>query len=104
MTDLHQALKQKNFRWLPKHMNHIAENIVFKKRNVSFLAINALFNQKEYDIIVNEKFQGSYTIVGYVPVLPNDNLRTREENLEVAFRIDKHSNIIPITAYSENDN
>jgi hypothetical protein len=104
MKNLQQALKQKTFRWLPKHLNHIAENIVFEKRNVSFLAINALFNQKKYDIIVGEKFQDSYTIVGNVPVLPNDNLRTREENLEVAFRIDKYNNIIPITAYSENDN
>ena len=27
------------FRWLPKFMNHIAENIVFKKRNISFFSI-----------------------------------------------------------------
>ena len=33
------------FRWYPKHLNHIAENIVFKKRNVSFLAINRIFRQ-----------------------------------------------------------
>jgi hypothetical protein len=36
MKDLDYALTQKNFKWLPKHLNHIAENIVFKNRNISF--------------------------------------------------------------------
>jgi len=38
--DLKLALKQPTFRWIPKHLNHIAENIAIKKRNISFLAIN----------------------------------------------------------------
>jgi hypothetical protein len=42
-----QALKTLNFKWLPKHIQHIAENIVFKERNISFLSINALFRQKD---------------------------------------------------------
>lgn len=48
--DLKLALKQPVFRWLPKHLNHIAENIVIKKRNISFLAINALFRLKDYKV------------------------------------------------------
>jgi len=36
MSDINIAIKQLNFKWLPKHLNHIAENIVFKKRNISF--------------------------------------------------------------------
>jgi hypothetical protein len=103
MTDLHQALKQKNFRWLPKHLNHIAENIVFKKRNISFLAINALFRQENFLIEIDPNFSDSFIIVGYLPLLANDKLRTRAEILKVVFDIDKHNNIIPITAYSEND-
>ncbi|MEM1122284.1 MAG: hypothetical protein AAGJ18_17695 [Bacteroidota bacterium] len=45
-----QALKQLNFRWRAKHLNHIAENIVFKKRNISSLAINALFRQEHIKV------------------------------------------------------
>jgi len=68
------ALKQLNFRWKAKHLNHIVENIVFKKRNISFLAINALFRQK------SAKIEDSIT-----------------------FSLDRHYNIIVSTAYSEND-
>jgi hypothetical protein len=104
MKNLQQALKQKTFRWLPKHLNHIAENIVFKKRNVSFLAINKLFRQKS--VIVNPSdypFKDSFIIIGYLDVLPNDNLRLKGEILRVAFQIDDKCNIIPLTAYSESD-
>ena len=101
MTNLQQALKQKTFHWKPKHLNHIAENIVFKKRNVSFLAINALFRQERFEIEIDPNFDNSYIIVGFLPLLPNDRLRTRAEVLKVVFDIDKHFNIIPITAYSE---
>ena len=80
--DLKLALKQPIFRWLPKHLNHIAENIVIRKRNISFLAINALFRLKDYEVSnAAMPFAGSF----------------------VLFRIDKHNNIIPITAYSESD-
>jgi hypothetical protein len=34
--ELNIAIKKLQFKWLPKHLNHIAENIVFKKRNISF--------------------------------------------------------------------
>jgi hypothetical protein len=85
-------------------MNHIAENITFKKKNISFLAINALFRQKEMEI---EKaalpFVGSYFIKGFVPLQKNDRLRTKPEEMTVVFRLDKHQNIIVITAYSQSD-
>ena len=45
MNELEKAFKQIHFKWLPKFLNHIAENIVIKKLNISFLAINALFRQ-----------------------------------------------------------
>jgi hypothetical protein len=104
MSDLKIAIKQLNFRWLPKYLNHIAENIVFKKRNISFLAINALFRQ-ENNIITNSEapFTDSFVISGIVPILPNDRLRTISNKMSVVFRLDDHNNIIPITAYSEND-
>jgi len=72
------ALKQLNFRWKAKHLNHIVENIVFKKRNISFLAIN-------------------------VPVQKNDNLRMVEGFLSVAFYLDRHHNIIVLTAYTKSN-
>jgi hypothetical protein len=82
----------------------IAENIVFKKRNVSFLAINALFRTKNYELEYDEPpFEKSYMIRNFVQVLPNDLLRQRAEMLTVVFRIDAHHNIIPITAFSEHD-
>lgn len=92
------------FRWYPKHLNHIAENIVFKRRNVSFLAINALFRQKEtHHISVSNKDKGHYVAQDFVDVQPNDRLRTRAERLFVIFYLDKLDNIVVITAYSEND-
>ena len=102
--DLKLALKQPIFRWLPKHLNHIAENIVIRKRNISFLAINALFRLKDYEVSnAAMPFAGSFVISGHVPLQPNDQLSNRAEKLSVMFRIDKHNNIIPITAYSESD-
>jgi hypothetical protein len=105
MSDFKRALKSPTFRWLPKHLNHIAENIVFRKRNISFLSINALFRQQLTYHIEKDKggFTGSYTVRDFVPLQPNDNLRTKEEWLEVAFYIDSLENIIVTTAYSEND-
>ena len=52
MKELKDILKQINFRWLPKHINHIAEHIVFDKRNISFLAINALFRSTDYKNVI----------------------------------------------------
>jgi hypothetical protein len=104
MKDLDYALKQKNFKWLPKHLNHIAENIVFKNRNISFLAINALFRTK--DLFVKPSagvFTESYEAEAFLPVQRNDLLRKRAEILTVVFRLDENNNIIPITAISEND-
>ncbi len=98
------ALKQLNFRWKAKHLNHITENIVFKKRNISFLAINALFRQKEITVVNSPlPFKGSYIIRGFVPIQKNDNLRKKAEILFVAFSLDRDFNIIVSTAYSEND-
>lgn len=104
MSDIKNAIKQLNFKWLPKHLNHIAENIVFKKRNISFLAIYALFRQKDINITTSEPlFTNSYIISGVVILQTNDRLRTKEDRMSVIFRIDEHNNIIPITSYSESD-
>jgi len=102
--ELNDIFKQINFKWLPKHINHIAEHIVFDKRNISFLAINALFRITDYKIEKSNKpFKDSYVISGFVPLQPNDRLRNKAEILNVVFRIDDYKNIIVITAYSEND-
>ena len=104
MDKVEQALKELNFKWFPKHLNHIAENIVFKERNISFLSINYLFRNKNYKIFESkEQFKDSFIITGYVPVQKNDKLRNKPGYLTVIFRIDKHNNIVVITAYSETD-
>ena len=104
MNDVTAALKQPRFRWLPRYLNHIAENIVFKKRNISFLAINALFRSNDYIIIDSElPFKNSYKIRGYVSLQKNDKLRTKAEELEVVFYLDKYNNIVVITANSKSD-
>ena len=101
---IREILRQSLFRWLPKHLNHIAENIKFEDRNVSFLAINALFRTKDYLLAKSPPpFENHYVISGYVEVQKNDLLRTKAENLTVVFYLDKNQNIIPITAYSESD-
>jgi hypothetical protein len=46
MSDLKIALKQINFKWLPKHLNHIAENIIFKQRNVFFWQLMHCFDSR----------------------------------------------------------
>lgn len=92
------------FRWLPKAMNHIAENIVFKKRNVSFLAINALFRQRETYTLSDSKLGNNHFIIeDFVTLQSNDRLRLKAEKLTVIFELDKHDNIIVKTAFSEND-
>jgi len=104
MEKIEDAFKQINFKWLPKHINHIAERIVFDKRNVSFLAINALFRTGGYKVARSpEPFKNSFVISGFVPLQANDRLRSRAEVLTVIFRTDEYKNIIVITAYSEND-
>lgn len=104
MNDINIAIKQLNFKWLPKHLNHIAENIVFKKRNISFLAINALFRQKDVNITTSDTpFVNSFIISGVVALQPNDRLRTKEDKMSVVFRLDDHNNIIPLTSYSVSD-
>ena len=105
MRAFDSILKTPQFKWLPKHLNHIAENIVFKKRNISFLAINAIFRQRQTCNIVASPppFVDSYIIEDFVDLLPNDRLRKNAERLEVVFQIDKHNNIIVLTAFSEND-
>ncbi len=76
MGDIRRALEQLKFIWLPKHLNHIAENIVLKRRNISFLAINYLFRKAEYEIFESKApFQNSFVISGFVPTQKNDNLR-----------------------------
>jgi hypothetical protein len=85
-------------------LNHIAENIVLKKRNISFLAINTLFRLKNVNITFSETpFTNSYFISGIVPIQTNDKLRTKLDRLTVIFRIDEQNNIIPITSFSETD-
>ncbi len=104
MDQLEFALKKLTFKWLPKHLNHIAEKIVIDKRNISFLAINRLFRIKNKKIAKSpEPFRNTYVVQGFVDTQKNDLLRTKEEELTVIFRIDKENNIIVITAYSESD-
>jgi hypothetical protein len=92
------------FHWLPKHLNHITENIVFKKRNVSFLAINKVFRQPDTSTIQpSELGNEHFEIIDFVEKQPNDLSRTRAEMLKVVFRFDNKKNIIVITAISEND-
>ena len=104
MNNLDKALLNPQFRWLPKHLQHITENIVLQKRNVSFLAINALFRRKfDRKLSVSNKENGHYVIEDFVPLQKNDLLRTQAEKLEAIFYLDQHNNIIVITAFSEND-
>ena len=96
--------KNPNFRWLPKHLHHITENIVFKNRNISFLAINALFRQtKTHTVLPSDFGNDHYILEDFVDVQINDRIRTIPEKLRVVFEIDRHNNIIIKTAYSEND-
>lgn len=104
LDEIRRILKQVSFRWLPKHLNHIAENIKFEDRNVSFLAINALFRSESYILEKSPPpFENHYIISGYVEAQKNDLLRPKSEYLTVIFYLDKHNNIVPITAYSESD-
>jgi transposase len=45
----------------------------------------------------------AYTIKGHVPIQKNDLLRPMDGTMTVVFYLDRHKNIIPLTAYSEND-
>ena len=104
MSETNKVPNPPTFRWYPKHLNHIAENIVFKNRNVSFLAINALFRQrKTHNIVESEMGNGHFLIEDYVSLQPNDRLRTHAERLSAVFYLDNHDNIVVITAFSEND-
>ena len=57
--------KNPNFRWLPKHLHHITENIVFKNRNISFLAINALFRQTKTHTVLPSDFGNDHANIRY---------------------------------------
>lgn len=104
MVEIKEIIKKVNFKWLPKHLNHIAEKIVYEKRNISFLAINALFRTNDYKVEQSqEPFKNSFVISGFVPLQQNDRLRINADVLNVVFRVDDQKNIIVITAYSEND-
>ena len=104
MSETNKIPNPPTFRWYPKHLNHITENIVFKERNVSFLAINRIFRQPDTHKIKPSSFKnGHLEIIDFVETLPNDRLRTRAEKLKVVFRFDEQNNIIVVTAMSEND-
>jgi hypothetical protein len=104
MTDLKEILKLPIFYWRPKHLQHITENIVFKQRNVSFLAINALFRQQaSYHIEESEHGNGHYIVEDFVKRQKNAYLRTQAEILYAVFYIDDFGRIVVTTAYSEND-
>jgi hypothetical protein len=93
-----------NFHWLPKHLNHIAENIVFQERNVSFYAINALFRQKKTHLIIESPMQnGHFIIEDFVDLQTNDLLRRRAERLTAVYYLDNRDNVVVVTAFSEND-
>ena len=105
MDETTQIPNPPTFRWYPKHLNHIAENIVFKKRNVSFLAINALFRQmKTHRIVDSDLENGHFLIEDFVALQKNDLLRTQAEKLSAVFYLDNLDNIVVVTAFSENDN
>jgi hypothetical protein len=103
LKHIREILRQPVFRWLPKHLNHIAENIKLKNRNISFLAINALFRSDAYELDRSALSPDAYTIKGHVPIQKNDLLRPMDGTMTVVFYLDRHKNIIPLTAYSEND-
>ena len=104
MKDPTRALKKLNFRWLPKHIQHIAENIVFEERNISFLAINTLFRQSKTHKVQESDLKSNHFLVqDFVSLQTNDRIRTVAEGLTAVFHIDEHDNIVVITAYSEND-
>jgi hypothetical protein len=104
LESIKAILRQPTFRWLPKHLNHLAEHIKFDNRNISFLAINALFRSDDYHLERSiAPFENHYLISGYVAVQKKDLLRTRAEFLTVIFYLDKHHNIVPVTAYSQSD-
>jgi hypothetical protein len=104
MEYLKKILKSPVFYWRPKHLQHITENIVFKQRNVSFLAINALFRQQAtYRIEESEHGNGHYIVEDFVARQKNDYLRAQPERLYAVFYIDDFGRIVVTTAYSEND-
>ena len=104
MSETSKIPNPPTFRWYPKHLNHIAENIVFKKRNISFLAINALFRQtKTHQIVDSEMENGHFLIEDFVVLQKNDLLRTQAEKLSAVFYLDHLGNIVVVTAVSEND-
>ena len=104
MSETTEIPNPPTFRWYPKHLNHIAENIVFKKRNVSFLAINRIFRQpKTHKVKPSRLGNDHFEVSDFVAVLPNDRLRTRAEVLKVIYYFDKENNIVVVTAMSEND-
>ena len=104
MSETSKIPNPPTFRWYPKHLNHIAENIVFKKRNISFLAINALFRQtKTHQIVDSEMENGHFLIEDFVVLQKNDLLRTQAEKLSAVFYLDHLGNIVVVTAFSEND-
>ena len=104
MSETSKIPNPPTFRWFPKHLNHIAENIVFKQRNVSFLAINQIFRQPEtYKVKPSSFGNGHFEVIDFVPTLKNDLLRIRAEELKVIYRFDEQNNIIVVTAISEND-
>jgi len=85
-------------------LNHIAEKIAIDNRNISFYSINALFRQKKREVSKSPgEFEGSYIIRGFVEKQRSDRLRTKGEDLYVIFRLDRHDNIIVITAFSASD-
>ena len=104
MKDPTRYLRMLNFKWLPKHIQHITEHIVFDKRNVSFLAINALFRQyKTHKVKPSEFGNDHFMVKDFVPLQKNDRTRILAEELTAIFYIDQHGNIVVITAFSEND-
>ena len=104
MQNHYKTLNKAQFKWLSKHLQHITENIVFKQRNISFLAINALFRQKKtYNITVSNKENNHFVVEDFVDIQKNDRLRRQAEKLTAIFYIDNQDNIIVVTAFSEND-
>lgn len=74
-----------------------------KKEYIIFSYKRIIQTEWLQSIKCSHAISGSFIISGYVPLQPNDQLRKQAENLSVIFRIDKHNNIISITAYGESD-
>jgi len=80
--DLKLALKQPIFRWLPKHLNHIAENTVIRKRNIYNMLLGFA-----YSIVCLTDFSKAYHTVVIASIDNEYAERERQKIFQIASRI-----------------